>query len=186
MNYRRSQKSLKLRCLSLAAATASAFASGTLFAQELEVQVEIPRLQVAEYHRPYVAVWLEPQGGGEVTNLGVWYDVELKDREGEKWLKDMRQWWRRSGRSLAMPVDGVSGATRPPGAHTVAVDTAQLRSLGAGEYRLLVEAVREVGGRELLKIPFTWPPEKEQTLEQQGESELTKVELKLVPVSSAD
>ena len=29
------------------------------YAAELEVSVEIPKLNVAEYHRPYVAIWLE-------------------------------------------------------------------------------------------------------------------------------
>lgn len=186
MNRYKGLPGIKLRHFLFVAATFGSCASWNLSAQELEINVEIPRLQVAEYHRPYVAVWLEPQKGGEVTNLGVWYDTELADREGEKWLKDMRQWWRRSGRSLTMPVDGVSGATRPPGGHTVAVDPAKLQALDAGDYRLLVEAVREVGGRELLKIPFTWPPQQEQTLKQEGEHELGTVTLRFAPTSSAE
>ncbi len=43
--------------------------------------------------------------------------MKKKDNEGTKWLKDMRQWWRKSGRELQMPVDGLSGATRAPGEH---------------------------------------------------------------------
>ena len=152
-------------------------------AQQLGVTVEIPRLQVAEYHRPYVAIWIEPQGGGDVNDLAVWYDTALKDREGEKWLKDMRQWWRRSGRALIMPVDGVSGATRPPGGHTLKVDAQKLKNMAAGEYRLMIEAAREVGGREMLTIPFVWPPGETETLEQIGEHELGKVRLQLVPAA---
>lgn len=148
-------------------------------AQEMEISVEIPRLQVAEYHRPYVAIWIEPQGGGEATNLAVWYDTELKDREGEKWLKDMRQWWRRSGRAQSMPIDGVTGATRAPGKHSVSVETDKLKSLREGDYRLMVEAAREVGGRELVKIPFSWPPKRRQNIEQKGENELATVKLTL-------
>ena len=33
--------------------------SGPALAAELAVSIEIPRLTVAEYHRPYVAIWLE-------------------------------------------------------------------------------------------------------------------------------
>ena len=83
-------------------------------AGELAVSLEIPRLDVAEYHRPYTALWVEDKDK-KVINLAVWYDVEMKEDKGEDWLKDMRQWWRRSGRELDMPIDGVSGATRAPG-----------------------------------------------------------------------
>ena len=31
-------------------------------AAEVSCPIEIPRLTVAEYHRPYVAVWLETRG----------------------------------------------------------------------------------------------------------------------------
>ena len=29
------------------------------YAAELNLSVEVPQLNVAEYHRPYVAIWLE-------------------------------------------------------------------------------------------------------------------------------
>lgn len=158
-----------------------ALLSAPLMAAELKIEVEIPRLQVAEYHRPYVALWLEQPDKSHVANLAVWYDLKLKDNEGEKWLKDMREWWRRSGRSLDMPVDGVSGATRAVGSHSLTFndENAPLSTLPAGEYRLVVEAAREVGGRELLRLPFSWPPEKTETHQAQGESELGTVTLEL-------
>ena len=81
------------------------------FAADVAVMVGIPRLSVAEYHKPYVAIWLERPD--QMGNIAVWYDFKLKDNEGTKWLKDVRQWWRRSGRELSMPVDGLSSATRP-------------------------------------------------------------------------
>lgn len=155
--------------------------SAPLMAAELKIDVEIPRLQVAEYHRPYVALWLEQANKNHVANLAVWYDLKLKDNEGEKWLKDMREWWRRSGRSLEMPVDGVSGATRAVGTHRLTFDDSKtpLKDLPAGEYRLVVEAAREVGGRELLRLPFSWPPQKTEKRQAQGESELGTVTLEL-------
>jgi hypothetical protein len=152
-------------------------------APEMTVTLEIPQLAVAEYHRPYVAVWVEQPDQKAVANLAVWYDVAKANREGEKWLKDMRQWWRRTGRELRMPVDGVTGATRAPGRHTVRLDAARapLSGLAPGSYNLVVEAAREVGGRELLRVPFQWPPSEAQRGTAQGEHELGALSLQINP-----
>lgn len=139
--------------LGLVAATPLAAAAG------LTVSVEIPKLEVAEYHKPYVAIWLEKSDGIVAASLAVWYNTRLKEKEGEKWLKDIRQWWRRIGRDLTLPVDGVSGPTRAPGTQTIsfAQGAARTPELSPGDYTLVVEAAREGGGRELVRIPFTWP-----------------------------
>ncbi len=152
-------------------------------AAELKINVEIPRLQVAEYHRPYVAIWLEKPDQSHVANLAVWYDLKMKEREGEKWLKDLRQWWRRSGRSLQMPVDGVSGATRAVGTHSLAFSDRDgvLQNLPAGDYRVVIEAAREVGGRELQRLPFSWPPRSASTVTAQGSHELGALSVELQP-----
>ncbi|MBN9407986.1 MAG: DUF2271 domain-containing protein [Burkholderiales bacterium] len=155
------------------------------FAAGLGVNVEIPRLNVAEYHRPYVAVWIERADNTVPATLAVWYDVKMRGAEGEgtKWLKDMRQWWRRTGRELQMPVDGVSGATKPAGKHQISFTEGSnpLPRLPAGSYRLVVEASREVGGREVVTIPFQWPPAKAEQLQGQGSSELGAIALDLKP-----
>ncbi|SJZ87007.1 DUF2271 domain-containing protein [Novilysobacter spongiicola] len=155
----------------------------SLPAAGLDVTLEIPRLNVAEYHRPYVAVWIERPDHSVAANLAVWYDDDMKGDEGTKWLKDMRQWWRRSGRTLTMPVDGVSGATRPVGQHQLRFDSAKapLKGLAPGKYELIVEAAREVGGREVVRIPFQWPAASAQQLKASGDSELGEVRLSLKP-----
>jgi hypothetical protein len=152
-------------------------------AAEMTVSIEIPRLNVAEYHRPYVALWLERPDQTFVGNLAVWYDLKLKDNEGTKWLKDMRQWWRKSGRELTMPVDGLSSATRAPGEHKVSIagESAPFKDLADGEYHLVVEAAREVGGRELLRLPFRWPATAPQNPNVKGEHELGLVALDIKP-----
>lgn len=122
----------------------------------MDVTVTIPRLKVAEYHRPYVAIWVEKEGAKAKT-VAIWYDHDMKDNEGIKWLRDVRQWWRVSGRSLTFPANGITGATRAPGTHKVSFSRAQLGATAPGQYTLVIEASREVGGRELLRIPFTWP-----------------------------
>ena len=155
----------------------------SVFAADLAVKVEIPRLTVAEYHRPYTALWIEKADQSFVANLSVWYDLKMKNIEGTKWLKDMRQWWRKSGRELQMPVDGLSGATRAPGEHTLTFAGAKspLDKLPAGEYAVVVEAAREVGGRELVRVPFTWPPTAAQSNQAKGEHELGAVSVAVKP-----
>ena len=145
-----------MRPLPLILTTAVAAAvSGSAMAADLTVSVEIPRLSVAAYHRPYVAVWIERPDTTAVRTLSVWYEVS-NVTEGEDWLKDMRTWWRRGGRALSLPMDGVSSATKAPGRHAVTVPAARLRDLAAGDYVMVVEAAREQGGREAVRVPFRW------------------------------
>jgi hypothetical protein len=156
------------------------FATSPALAAGLDVSLSIPTLKVAEYHRPYVAIWLEP-AGGEAKTLAVWYDTKLKDKEGEKWLRDIRTWWRKSGRTLSFPVDGVSGATRAPGTHKVSFTAGKgpLGSLAPGQYELVIEAAREVGGREVVRLPFQWPPKGGEVVKAAGSSELGAVSVVL-------
>ena len=157
--------------------------AGPALAADLELSLEIPRLTVAEYHRPYVAVWIENPDKTAVKTLAVWYDVKLKNQEGQKWLKDMRQWWRRAGRDMSLPADGISAATRAPGKHQVVFKggAAPLGKLPAGQYNLVVEAAREVGGVEVLRAPFQWPPKARATSSAQGSSELGAMSVTVKP-----
>jgi len=165
-------------------AAATGLAATPASASDLTVTVEIPRLRVAEYHNPYVAIWIEDASGKVAANLDVWYDVDLKGRdEGTKWLSDLRLWWRRAGRSLTMPVNGVSGPTQAPGSYDLQFTEGKgpLGKLAAGSYTLRVEAAREVGGREVVSIPFQWPPSGTRTASAKGSSELGAVRLTIKP-----
>lgn len=159
--------------------------SPPLSAAQLSLDVEIPTLKVAEYHRPYVAIWIEREDASVAADLSVWYmqDTAKKDESGTKWLPDLRQWWRRSGRNLDLPVDGVTGATRPVGVHTLTFNDSSgaLKDLPPGQYNVVIEAAREVGGRELLKLPLTWPPTELTRTDAQGSSELGRVVLESAP-----
>ena len=152
-------------------------------AADLTLSLEIPQLSVAEYHRPYVSVWVETPDKVAVKTLAVWYDVKLKNQEGQKWLKDMRQWWRRAGRDLTLPADGVSAATRAPGKHQVVfkAGASPLGTLPAGQYNLVVEAAREVGGVEVLRTPFQWPPKARASAAAKGETELGALSVTVKP-----
>ncbi|MET0755951.1 MAG: DUF2271 domain-containing protein [Pseudoxanthomonas sp.] len=154
------------------------------YSAELNVSVEVPQLKVAEYHRPYVAIWLEGTDQKVAADLSVWYQMkDTKEGHGTKWLPDLRQWWRKSGRTLKVPVDGVTGPTRPVGKHALKFTDKQaaLAKLAPGDYTLVVEAAREVGGRELVKIPFTWPGKAPQAGQGQGSSEIGAVTLAVKP-----
>ncbi|MFC4528378.1 DUF2271 domain-containing protein [Dyella halodurans] len=153
-------------------------------AADLHVTVQIPQLDVAEYHRPYAAVWIEREDHSVAAQLAVWYAQQAsKEGAGTKWLPELRQWWRRGGRDLQLPVDGVSGATRPAGQQKLGFHDgkAPLGDLPAGKYELVVEAAREVGGREVVRVPFVWPATAPQQLAAQGNSELGAVKLDLAP-----
>lgn len=154
--------------------------AGTAAAADLGLSVEIPQLPVAEYHRPYVAIWIEGADQAIAANLAVWYQVR---GDHTKWLPDLRQWWRRGGRDLKVPVDGLTGATRPVGQHLLKFDAAKppLAALEPGQYAVVVEAVREVGGREAVRIPFTWPITTAKREEAKGSKELGAVTLTLNP-----
>ena len=147
------------RTILIGGTLSAALAAPTLAAAQpatMDVTVNIPRLKVAEYHKPYVAFWVE-KAGAKAKTVAVWYDHDMKANEGTKWLRDVRQWWRVSGRSMTFPANGITGATRAPGAHKISFTRAQLGAAAPGDYVLVVEAAREVGGRELLRIPFKWP-----------------------------
>jgi hypothetical protein len=152
-----------------------------VMAADLALKFEIPQLNVAAYHRPYVAVWLERTDQKVVTQLAVLYDVRKKDNGGTKYLKDMRQWWRKGGEALELPLDGISGATRGPGEHTISFPRAKamLETLPPGDYQVVVEAAREAGGRELVRIPFHWPVQSSQPAAVRGLEELGSVSVQL-------
>lgn len=150
----------KLSLLTFAGAAIGVSGAGApALAADLNVTVEIPRLTVAEYHKPYVAIWIEnPADATAAGTLAVWYDADNREDHGAKWLKDMRQWWRKAGREMSFPADGISGATRAPGPQKLvfAGSKGALKALKPGQYNLVVEAAREVGGHEAVRVPFTW------------------------------
>jgi len=154
--------------------------AGAASAGDLSLNLEIPNLPVAEYHRPYVAIWVENPDQSIAANLAVWYNLR---GDHTKWLPDLRQWWRRGGRDLKVPADGLTGATRPVGQHILKFDAGAepLAKLPPGKYALVVEAVREVGGREAVRIPFEWPIKGAKRESAQGTKELGAVALTLNP-----
>jgi hypothetical protein len=149
-------------------------ASGWAVAADLSVKFDLPQMNVAEYHKPYVAIWIEKADQSVASNLAVLYDVKKKDKAGEKWIKDLRTWWRKGGKDVTLPVDGLSGATKAAGSHAMSFAGATDK-LPAGEYKLVVEAAREAGGREVVRVPFTLPAKGKLAAKAAGKEELGQV-----------
>ncbi|GLP95593.1 DUF2271 domain-containing protein [Paraferrimonas sedimenticola] len=116
----------------------------------MQIEFELPKLEVADYARPYVAIWVEDSGGKTVRNIALWTG---KDTE---WLKDIRRWWRKFGRYQGDGIDAYSSATRPAGQYQVQWDAkdGEGNPVTSGDYTLYVEVVREHGGRDLVRQPI--------------------------------
>jgi hypothetical protein len=205
-------------------ALAFGMVAGAASAAEMNIAVELPKLEVAEYHRPYVAMWIEREDQSFVANFSLWYQErkgggggpgaaasggrapaagrgpgaaagsggpaaaaggggEGGGEGGTKWLNELRTWWRKNGREQTFPIDGVTGPTKPAGIQQLKfpADKAPLASLAPGKYRLVVEAAREGGGREVVRVPFEWPAKSAQSLTGKGTSELGTVALNVSP-----
>lgn len=177
INHRVILSGLSIGALGASGLAAPAGAAG------IDLTITIPQLKVAEYHRPYVAIWIESKDSAAAKTVAIWYEAKNKDNGGQTWLRDVRQWWRKSGRTLKLPADGVSGATRAPGAQKISfmAGRAPMGNLAPGNYELVVEAAREVGGREALRLPFAWPPKAAQTVRAAGKTELGAITAVIKP-----
>ena len=164
----------------LLSAAALSLCAGSATAGSLDLSIDIPRLNVAEYHRPYMAFWLQKPDGQGAGTLQVWYDTGHEEK-GRKYVKELTSWWRKIGRETSFPVDGTTGATRAPGPQKVSFDTfaGALKGLAPGQYQVVVEASRESGGHELVKLPLTWPPKAGASASAKGDTELGAVQLKV-------
>ena len=105
---------------------------------------------VAEYRRPYVAVWITDTDKNPVRQL-------LVHGESLRWLREIPLWWRRYGRRDETMIDGLARATPLPGQHMLVWDGRDDRGkkIKKGNYILHIEAAREHGERELVTLPFT-------------------------------
>jgi len=190
-------------------------------AADIGVKLELPEISTGMYERPYVAVFLEKADDSFVRSLSLWHRISNRRGPpgnagpgggnapaGDRYLNSLREWWRASGTTSQMPIDGVSSATRSPG-------KAPFDQLPAGKYQLIIEVAREIKGPraprppggegagpqrgdgpmggprgegsgskdalESLRIPFEWPVKKLTTVSARGKAEVGAVVLTLTP-----
>lgn len=130
---------MKSRITRVVALTAALLCAPAISAN-LSLEFEIPSFDTQDYRKPYVSIWAEAEQGNQTLLL--WH---LTSRKEDKWLQDIRRWWRKAGRYDEPMADGITGATRGPGKYQVVLDTQSLE-----KFTLYVEVVREDGGRSLL------------------------------------
>lgn len=158
------------------------FWSSSAFSESNSVVIEFeqPKLSARPYFKPYVAIWLETPKRKYVATLALWYQLtpsKQGEGEGGKWLKDLRQWWRKSSIESRKNIDSVTGATRKPGNYKILWDGENDlgEKVANGDYVICFEAAREEGGREFIRVPVSLG--KSETYQKQGKTELGKISI---------
>lgn len=117
---------------------------------ELQIKLELPRMDNPRYRRPYVAVWIEDKDDFPVRTVALW-------SQKPRYLHDLTQWYRDDQvRNLSEGTDissTVSSATRAPGTYTLKWDGKDNsgKLVKAGKYTVVIEAAREHGGHSIVK-----------------------------------
>lgn len=144
---------------------------------EVSITITLPTFDIADYRGPYVSVWISDDKNRLVKSLAL-------RGTSERWLGELRTWWRRIGRKQEDIVDGFAGATKKNMPLNIIWD-------GLDEYGepvtttsliLHVEAAREHGGRTYQKVPFTLNAT-ETSIRLENDQELTSITLAAMPVN---
>jgi thiamine biosynthesis lipoprotein len=117
--------------------------------------------------RPYLSIWLADNQFTLVRQLSL-------QGEQSRWLAELRSWWQLQ-RKQPQWVDSISSATRKSGNYQLQWDgrDQQGQPVPPGQYFLLLEAAREHGGHEKIKIALRWQPNQQGSA--QGRTELGQI-----------
>lgn len=115
----------------------------------LDITFDLPRLDVGNYERPYVSIWISDANRQLVRTLMV-----LGDKA--RWREENYVWWRRYERLDLDTVQNMARPSRAPGRYTVTWDGRDNagRSAPQGAYTLNIEVAREHGGHSFQAIPL--------------------------------
>jgi FAD:protein FMN transferase len=106
---------------------------------QVRVNIELPKLDIPKYRRPYAAVWIENEKGVPVRSIEVWGNRD-------KYLKDLGTWWKFAKGNTEL-IKTVTKATRAPGKYAVVWDGKDDKGMNVpkGIYTVKVEVHREHG-----------------------------------------
>jgi hypothetical protein len=204
------------KCYSIPLSTTLGIAASLpVAAGELAIKVQLPEINTGEYLRPYLAIWVEKADDTFVETLSLWHMLKGKRGQelpqGDRYLNTLRSWWKQSGTSSQMPIDGISSPTRAPGEHELVFTEGKVpfNKLAPGKYQLVFEVSREIKGPppigpdglplamgagmaagmggaskdalEELRLDFEWPVKKSTQIQAKGQKELGNVTLLLTP-----
>lgn len=107
----------------------------------VEVGFDLPKIDVANYKRPYVVVWVTDANKAPVKTL-------LLLGTKQEYMEDSYVWWRRWGRKQTAKIDSMAKPTRAPGRYTVGWDGTNDagQRMPQGRYIIHIESTREHGG----------------------------------------
>jgi FAD:protein FMN transferase len=126
---------------------------------ELDINLELARIDDFRYRRPYVAVWVEGQDHLPVRTIAVWFGKP-------RYLSDLRSWYHTA--QLRGNEDDilrtVSSATRSPGKYTLKWDGKddEGKFVKSGEYTIFIEVAREHGTYQILRQPMDFSGQPQQ------------------------
>ncbi|WP_296595908.1 DUF2271 domain-containing protein, partial [Phenylobacterium sp.] len=116
----------------------------------VEVTYNLPKIEAANYKRPFVIVWVTDLEKNPIKTL-------LIQGTRQDWQEDNYVWWRRVGRKQPGVVEAMGKPTRAPGRYSVTWDgtDADGKRVAQGKYLINVEAAREHGGHAYQAIEVT-------------------------------
>jgi len=130
---------------------------GDAFELRVDFEINRPDDTGGRYRRPFVAVWVEDEKGFPVRNLLLW--VSRGGSGPFQWLPDLKRWYladktRRRVDKTDMVLT-ISRPTRPPGKYSVVWDGKDDhgKPVGRGAYTLCIDAAREHGTSQSIRIP---------------------------------
>jgi len=114
-----------------------------------EINFEVPRIQAANYERPYVAIWISDQNRRLIKTLLILGDEA-------RWRESNYVFWRRIERLDMAGIQALARTSRAPGRYDVVwdgTDNAGQR-VEQGAYTLNIEASREHGAHTFQSVPL--------------------------------
>lgn len=118
--------------------------------QKLVIDIALPLFNIADYRGPYISVWLTDHNNHLLKTLAL-------RGTSERWIHELRTWWRRVGRKNIALIDGFAGATQKnKPLHIIWNGSDDFgEPVNEASVVLHIEVAREHGGRTYQKIPIT-------------------------------
>jgi thiamine biosynthesis lipoprotein ApbE len=126
---------------------------------ELDINLELARIDDFRYRRPYVAVWVEGQDHLPVRTIALWFGKP-------RYLSDLRSWYHTAqlhGNEDEI-LRTVSSATRSPGRYKLKWDGKddEGKFVKSGEYTIFIEVAREHGTYQIIRQPMDFSGQPQQ------------------------